>query len=477
MRSAGGRLRVAVPGWAIMAAACAGAPRAPAPAAPVGDSRALPATEALVVFDSAWSLINRFHYDSTFNGVDWAAVREELRPRAAQAATVASLRALIQEMASRLGESHYGLIPHELADAVDPRALASGHGPEKPGDAGMDVRLVEGAVVVARVARGGPAAAAGIRPGWVVESIDGRGFGDALAALGALGERERRIGLTRFLFSANARLNGPAGSRLHLRLHPGSGPPVEIQLARRAQPGDPVRIGNLPTYVSALEHERIAHTRGCTGLIRFNVWMIPLVREFDRAVDAVRDCDGIVIDLRGNPGGVAGMVMGIAGHFLDEPVSLGAMRSRSGELKFVANPRRVSSAGQPVDPYDGPLAVLVDGMSASTSEFFAGGMQAIGRARVFGEATAGQALPAVVSRLPNEDVLMYVIADYIGPDGRRIEGRGVVPDVVVSLRRDDLLAGRDPVLDAALRWLAAGAREDARPPAVPATARANALTS
>lgn len=458
MMSAGGRPRVAVLGWAAMVAACAGAPRAPEPAPTAGGSPALPATEALVVFDSAWSLINRSHYDSTFNGVNWAAVREELRPRAAQAATVASLRALIQEMASRLGESHYGLIPHELADAVDPQAVrASGDGPAKPGDAGMDVRLVEGAVVVARVARGGPADAAGIRPGWVLESIEGRRLGDALAALDALAERERRTGLTRFLFSTNARLNGPAGSRLHLRLGVGSGRPVEVQLVRRAQPGELVRIGNLPTYVSALEHERIARTDGCTGLIRFNVWMIPLVRAFDRAVDAVRDCAGIVIDLRGNPGGVAGMVMGIAGHFLDEPVSLGTMRSRSGELKFVANPRRVSSAGEPVDPYDGPVAILVDAMSASTSEFFAGGMQAIGRARVFGEATAGQALPAVVSRLPNQDVLMYVIADYTGPDGRRIEGRGVLPDVVVALRRDDLLAGRDPVLDAALRWLAAGA--------------------
>lgn len=468
----GRRPWLAVLGLVAMAAACAGAPRAPDPAPAAGGSRALLPDNALIVFDSAWSLINRSHYDSTFNGVDWAAVREELRPRAAQARTLAALRALIQEMASRLGESHYGLIPHELADAVDPEApRTNGMDPLKPGDAGMDVRLIEGAVVVSRVAPGGPADAAGIRPGWVLESIEGRRVGDALAALDALPEHQRRTGLTRFLFSTNARLNGPAGSPLHLRLHDGSGRPLDIRLVRRAQPGDPVRIGNLPTYVSALVYERIARPDGCTGLIRFNVWMIPLVREFDRAVDAVRDCAGVVIDLRGNPGGIAGMVMGIAGHFLDEPVALGAMRSRSGELKFVANPRRVSSAGESVEPYAGPLAILVDAMSASTSEFFAGGMQAIGRARVFGEATAGQALPAVVSRLPNQDVLMYVIADYIGPDGRRIEGPGVLPDVVVTPRRDDLVAGRDPVLDAALRWLAAGAR-NAGPPAAPARAPA-----
>ena len=67
---------------------------------------------------------------------------------------------------------------------------------------------------------------------------------------------------------------------------------------------------------------------------------------------------------------------------------------------------------------------------------------------------ARKALPAVASRLPNGDVLMYVIADLTGPDGRRIEGSGVAPDQVVPLKRAGLLAGRDAVLDAALRWIA-----------------------
>lgn len=161
----------------------------------------------------------------------------------------------------------------------------------------------------------------------------------------------------------------------------------------------------------------------------------------------------MVVDLRGNPGGIAGMLMGAAGHFLDRPVPLGVMRSRSGELRFTANPRRVDGSGQPVDPFAGPLAVLVDVMTASTSEFFAGGLQALGRARIFGEVTAGQALPAVASRLPNGDVLMYVVADFTGPNGARFEGAGVLPDVTVPLRREDLLAGRDAALEAALAWI------------------------
>ena len=100
-----------------------------------------------------------------------------------------------------------------------------------------------------------------------------------------------------------------------------------------------------------------------------------------------------------------------------------------------------------------PVAIVVDGLSASTSEMFAAAMQAIGRARVFGERTAGQALPAMATRLPSGDVLMHVVADFVAPDGTRIEGRGVIPDELVPLTRADLTAGRDAPLEAAIRWM------------------------
>ncbi len=59
----------------------------------------------------------------------------------------------------------------------------------------------------------------------------------------------------------------------------------------------------------------------------------------------------------------------------------------------------------------------------------------------------------MATRLPTGDVLLHVIADFVAPDGRRVEGRGVIPDEPVPLRREDLLAGRDAPLEAALRWI------------------------
>jgi carboxyl-terminal processing protease len=146
------------------------------------------------------------------------------------------------------------------------------------------------------------------------------------------------------------------------------------------------------------------------------------------------------------------MLMGVSGHFFDAPRSLGTLRMRDSELRLIANPRLVSPDGARVTPYAGRVAILVDETSYSASEVFAGGMQAAGRARVFGTRTPGGALPALMRKLPNGDVLEYAIADFVTASGERIEGRGVVPDEPVHPSRASVAAGEDSVLDAAVRW-------------------------
>jgi carboxyl-terminal processing protease len=188
-------------------------------------------------------------------------------------------------------------------------------------------------------------------------------------------------------------------------------------------------------------------------VIAFNVWMAAVDPLFQNAMDDLRQSDGIVIDLRGNPGGLAAMLMGISGHFIDERKALGVMKTRENELRFVANPRRVNARGERVEPYSGPVAILVDALSGSASECFTGGMQSLGRARVFGQRSMGQALPALFARLPNGDVLIHAYGDFVTADGTRLEGRGVIPDEEVPLQRDMLLAGRDTTMEAALAWI------------------------
>jgi carboxyl-terminal processing protease len=155
---------------------------------------------------------------------------------------------------------------------------------------------------------------------------------------------------------------------------------------------------------------------------------------------------------------MAGMLMGISGYFLDTPRELGTMKTRDSELRFVANPRRVNAGGARVAPFAGPVAILVDGLTGSASECFAAGMQSIGRARIFGERSMGQALPALFDRLPDGDVLIHAYGDFVTAAGDQVEGRGVVPDETVPLTRRDLLAGVDSPLAAALAWIARARR-------------------
>lgn len=402
-------------------------------------------SRAIETFDAAWRIVRDSHFDERFNGVNWDAVSTELRPRAASAATVGDLRRVIRDMLGRLGQSHFALIPM-TADRADDDAR------DLSGTPGFDVRLVGRDLLVTTVDARGSAAAAGVRPGWKLTAIDGTTVAGLLGTLSeALEPRLLNVEAWRLL---HARLRGPSGSRARMAFEDGAGRPVDVDVQRHPEEGQAVTVGNLPTmFVRVQAHEAETPRGRPVGVIHFNVWMAAVDPLLQQAVDRFRANHGIVLDLRGNPGGLAAMLMGVSGHFIDERKVLGVMKTREGELRFPVNPRRVSAAGERVQPFAGPVAILVDALSGSASECFTGGMQSVGRVRVFGQRTMGQALPALFSRLPNGDVLIHAYGDFVTADGTRLEGRGVIPDQLVPLERADLLAGRDRTMEAALAWI------------------------
>ena len=414
--------------------------------------------QGVETFDAAWTTVRDSHFDKTMNGVNWDGVRAELRPRAAAARNSAELRAVVRDMLGRLGQSHFALIPSS-ADAATDSLHPSG---DLSGDPGFDVRLVGGELLVSSIET---AAEPAVHPGWRVVAIAGTPIVDLLRTLrdghgrpeanrtGADGAADRLLNVEAWRI-AQTRLRGRPGSTVDVTFENGQGAPVRVSVERRPEQGQPVTVGSLPTMFVRVESERKQTPGGKTaGVIRFNVWMAAVDALFQKAVDEFRAADGVVIDLRGNPGGLAGMMMGISGHFVGERKTLGVMKTRENELKFVVNPRLVNAAGERVEPFAGPVAILVDAMSGSASECFAGGMQSIGRVRVFGQPSMGQALPALFDRMPNGDVLIHAYGDFVTAEGTRLEGRGVIPDEVVPLVREDLLAGRDRTLDAALAWI------------------------
>jgi len=360
---------------------------------------------------------------------------------------------VIRDLLGRLDQSHFALISRQaLAD--DPRFDRDEGGGWSGGNGqlGLDLRIVEDAITVVSLEPGGPADRAGVRPGWILTRIGQHDPADWRRHFGEADDGHG--GQFVAVDAALSRLSGAPGSRVALAFRDGSDRTVELELERVPPYGEKVQLGNLPPLFARLRDKELATDGGRrVGVIEMNVWMTALSEPFAEAVDRYREYDGIVLDLRGNPGGVGGMVMGCAGHFIDERVSLGTLRMRGQELQFVSNPRRVSPRGERVSPFAGPLAVLIDERSASTSEIFAGGVQELGRARLFGSRTVGMALPALMERLPDGDVLYHAVADFATPRGMQIEKNGIKPDVPVELSRAGLLAGQDAAMREALRWI------------------------
>jgi len=388
-------------------------------------------------FEKVWTTVRDKHWQTKPGGLDWQAIHDEYRPRVEKAASHAEAQAILQEMLGRLKQSHFAIIPAPVYSVID----ASEGG---PGSAGIDARVLDGRAIVTGVDPGSPAEKQGVRPGWQIDRAGGQELKQIIARARS-NPAIHELQLTRAVL---ARLSGPIGGTMDVAFLDGSDKTIELRLNLTAPRGVLSSFGNLPAQHVWFESKRIGPIHQPVAYIRFNLFLdLPRVMaSFQQTVENCKPCDGLIIDLRGNPGGIGGMAMGMAGFLVDKPNQrLGTMYLRDSTLNFVVNPRAEVSSG--------PVAVLVDSCSASTSEIFAGGLKDLGRARIFGTKTAAAALPSAFERLPNGDGFQYALANYISQGGQPLEGLGVTPDVVVELTRTALLAGHDPVVDSALDWI------------------------
>ncbi len=305
----------------------------------------------LAAFDKVWQTIHDRHYDPTFGGLDWNAVRAELRPKVERAETDAEVEAVLNDLVHRLKLSHFGI-------------LAPGTQSPAARTEGQDV------------------------------------FVPSLA---------------------------------------------------RDVPADKVKFGNLPELPLRATYQRLPNDN--VGYFYLSIFLDPpkVMPTYHKAIDDARSADGLIIDLRQNPGGVGIMAIGIGNSLVDKPdLKLGTMIQREGELKFVLNPQ--------AEPYTKPVAILIDDHTGSTAEIFAQGMQDIGRARVFGQRSAGQALPSFIEKLPNGYLFQYAVANYVSTNGKTLEGNGVTPDEIVENPKPD--DQNDPVVAAAVKWIKSQAEQN-----------------
>ncbi len=393
-------------------------------------------------FEYVWTTIRDKHWQSQPGGLDWQAIHDEFRPKIEAADSMDAARAVLNDMLGRLHETHFGVVPGDVYSNVDNA---------RSGDTttGIDVRVVGASVLVTSVQPDSSASKEGVRPGWEIVKIASAGHEVDLAPIvvqlnqAYAGSSLRDLMLRRAILG---RLQGEGAAPVEVEFLDGAGKPVNKTLAQGKPKGDRVEFGYLTPMHVWFNSSRVGG--GNIQYVAFNVFLNGqgLMTAFGKAVEACTKCDGFIVDLRGNPGGIGAMAMGMAGWFISQPnLKLGTLYMRSATLSFVVNPR--------LDAFLGPLAILVDGTSASTSEIMAEGLKDLGRARIFGTHTAAAALPSVFERLPNGDGFQYAIANYVSEGGKPLEGLGVTPDVETPVTREALLAGKDPALDAAIAWI------------------------
>jgi carboxyl-terminal processing protease len=393
-------------------------------------------------FEYVWKTVRDKHWDPDLGGLDWQAVHDQFRPRIEKSENIEQTRQILTEMLDTLKLSHYRIIPGAVYSDLSKEASVAADG-----SVGLDVRIIDGQAVVSSVDPNFPAKLLGIKPGWIISKIGSIDIAALIKNFTAVSADStlRDLTLRRAVLS---RLEGIIGHNLIVEFLDEKDQLAIKTLTREPPKGTLTTLGFLgPAYVW-LDARKIKDGDSSIEYTAFNMFLAPdtLMPAFADAVQSCLKCDGFIVDLRGNPGGLGAMAMGLANWFVDQKdLHLGSLILRDTALKFVLNPRP--------ETYAGPLAVLVDDTSASTAEIFAGGLQDLKRARIFGSRTAAAALPSVIEKLPNGDAFQYAIANYVSEGGRELEGNGVTPYVETPLTRAALLAGKDPALDAALQWI------------------------
>ncbi len=402
-------------------------------------------------FEKVWTTVRDKHWDPSLHGLDWNAVREEFLPRATEAATTEQLDEVLNEMLGRLGQSHFGVIPADVYRSIEDSNSENSAGQEDAsndsppvGTIGASLRIVDGQATVWRMDPEGSAAVAGIRTGWILQSIDGEDLPSRLQRISESVSSATDPELLKRLIVDHL-TDGPHGKTKSFVWQDADGKSHESILEFKTPAGMRSQFGNLPaTHVTC--ETKVLYS----GVMVFSLGQFfeptVVLTKFEELLRENEGASGLIIDLRGNPGGLGFMAMSIGGFLAKEKgLYLGSMTTRAGSLKFSLVPRSIS--------FHGKVAVLVDEYSMSTSEILAAGLQETGLARIFGRKTPGMALPSAIEMLPHGSGFQYAFANYEMASGEPLEGRGVVPDESVSLQREDLLAARDADLEAAVRWI------------------------
>lgn len=279
---------------------------------------------------------------------------------------------------------------------------------------GIEVAIRNKELVVIAPLSGTPADKAGLRAKDKILKID---------------EKETS-GMT--IDEAVKKIRGQQGTEVTLLVQRGNDEPKEYKIKR-----DIIKVESVKLDYKESNGKKIA-------IITLSKFDSDVVDRFNKAVEdiLINQPSGIILDLRGNPGGYLEKAVDIASEFLDGGV-ITQEESKNGEKKDYNATQNGRLTKQ-------PLVVLINSGSASASEIVAGALKDRKRGTVVGEKSFGKGSVQAVFNL-EKGVLKITVAKWLTPGGKNINNEGIEPDIKKELTEDDILNDKDPQLDEALK--------------------------
>jgi carboxyl-terminal processing protease len=340
--------------------------------------------------DQVWQLVNREYVDSKFNQQDWEATRQSLLSKDYTSNDQAYVA--IREALQKLGDPYTRFMDPKQFTALTTQTSGevSGIGIR------MEVNEKTKRLTIVEAIENSPAVKAGVKSGDEILAIDGKST------------------LKMKVDEASNLIRGKAGTGITLRLgRPGKNQ-FDLKLTRATI--------ELPTVNYTLKQEGGRRI----GYIRLREFSAHAADQMRRAIGNLNNkkVDSYVLDLRGNPGGLLQASIEIARMWLDNGGIVKTVDRVGGSEETKAN--RTALTNQ-------PLAILVDGNSASASEILTGALKDNKRALVVGSQTFGKALVQSVHELTDGSGLAVTIAHYYTPKGTDINHKGITPDIQLDL--------------------------------------------
>jgi carboxyl-terminal processing protease len=355
------------------------------------------------LFDNTWDEIRDSYYDPEMNGQSWDRWKDHYRR---QVKTDDDAKVAIDSMIASLNDPYSRFMTKE--EYYEQNSSIN----SKITGIGVNIASVAGKIEIVNVVDGTPAQNANLMPKDIILAVNGKDIS----------------GLT--MSEVVNLVRGPEGSFVELTILRNKDK-FNKKIMRKE-----IKIKTVKSSVDKnIGYIQITSFIGATT-----------PNEFLEALEKTKNTTGLILDLRGNTGGLLPNAIFIANLFIPE----GNLVSIVGRNGF-----RHDIQAQNTDfGVNKPMIVLIDGASASASEILSGALKDYKRATLLGTKTYGKGMVQKIIPMPNETGLNLTIAKYLTPGGHDIDHKGILPDVPVEFSLSDVKTGTDSQLNRAKVLLA-----------------------